>query len=77
MVLKINIQIGGTPHIDGQIDNPEFYYQAMQIVNKFHADHNRVMREIEEEKERNKPKNEVGVWVYIIAIIVWLVLISK
>lgn len=49
----------------------------MQIVSKFHADHNRVMREIEAEKERNKPKNEVGVWVYIIAIIVWLVLISK
>lgn len=77
MVLKINIQIGGIPHKDGQIDNPEFYYQAMQIINKFHADHNRAMREIEAENERNKPKNEVGVWVYIIAIIVWLVLISK
>ena len=76
-MLKINIQIGGKPHIDGQIDNPEFYYQAMQIVSKLHADHNRVMREIEEENERNKPKNEVCVWVYIIAIIVWLVLISK
>lgn len=73
----MNIQIGGTPHKDGEIDNPEFYYQAMQIVSKFHADHNRAMREIEAEKERNNPKSEVGVWAYIIAIIVWLVLISK
>jgi hypothetical protein len=72
----MNIQIGGTPHIDGQIDNPEFYYQAMDIVNKFHADHNRAMREIEEEKELNKPKSN-NVWAYIIAIIVWLVLISR
>ena len=29
----INIQIGGKPHVDGQIDNPEFYYQAMDIIN--------------------------------------------
>ena len=75
----MNIQIGGTPHKDGEIDNPEFYYQAMNIIDKFHADHEKAMLEKKAEEERVKrdSKNGVDVWLYIVVGVVWLVLMSR
>lgn len=77
----MNIQIGdqpNPPHVDGQIDNPEFYYHAMQIVDEFHANHNRAMREIEMEELRKKnelkEKNKwIQIWMWIIAVGLFLV----
>ena len=65
----INIQIGGKPHIDGEIDNPEFYYQAMDIINK----HKLASEEARQEREQdmNKTtKQETNIWVYVIAVII-------
>lgn len=75
----MNIQIGGKPHIDGEIDNPEFYYQAMDIIDKFHTDHNRAMMEIEEEKERLRKLNQpnISIWMYVFVILIWLVLMVR
>lgn len=70
MVLKINIQIGGTPHKDGEIDNPEFYYQAMNIVNQHRAKSEQAVRERELESKRNKQKSEPNILIWVIAVII-------
>lgn len=68
----MNIQIGGKPHVDGQIDNPEFYYRAMDIIDKFHADHEKAMLEkrMEEERVNKVDKQETNIWVYVVAVII-------
>ena len=66
----MNIQIGGKPHLDGQIDNPEFYYQAMDIVNKHKLASEQAMKENEQEINKTKPKQETSIWVYVIAVII-------
>ena len=70
MVLKINIQIGGTPHIDGQIDNPEFYYQAIDIINQHKLASEQARREREQDMNKTKPKQETSILVYVIAMII-------
>lgn len=77
----MNIQIGGNPHKDGEIDNPEFYYQAMDIIDKFHVDHEKAMLENRMKEEPIKRESKVdtckGVWIYVVVGIVWLVLMSR
>ena len=51
----MNIQIGGKPHIDGQIDNPEFYYQAMDIINK----HKLASEQAKQEREQDMNKTKL------------------
>jgi len=66
----MNIQIGGTPHIDGQIDNPEFYYQAMDIINQHKLASEQARREREQDMNKTKPKQETSIWVYVVAVII-------
>ena len=66
----MNIQIGGTPHIDGQIDNPEFYYQAMDIINKHKLASEQAVKEREQDMNKTEPKQETNIWVYVIAVII-------
>ena len=66
----MNIQIGGKPHIDGQIDNPEFYYQAMDIINKHKLASEQAMKEHEQDMNKTKHKQETSIWVYVIAVII-------
>ena len=66
----INIQIGGKPHIDGEIDNPEFYYQAMDIINKHKLASEQAKQEREQEMNKTKPKQETSIWVYVVAVII-------
>lgn len=66
----INIQIGGKPHIDGEIDNPEFYYQAMDIINKHKLASEQAVKEREQDMNKTKPKQETSIWVYVIAVII-------
>ena len=66
----IDIQIGGKPHIDGEIDNPEFYYQAMDIINKHKLASEEARREREQDMNKMKPKQETSIWVYVIAVII-------
>ena len=68
---NINIQIGGKPHIDGEIDNPEFYYQAMDIINKHKLASEQARREREQDMNKTtKPKQETNIWVYVVAVII-------
>ena len=66
----INIQIGGKPHVDGEIDNPEFYYQAMDIINKHKLASEQAMKENERGTNKMKPKQETSIWAYVIAVII-------
>ena len=66
----MNIQIGGKPHIDGEIDNPEFYHQAMDIINKHKLASEQAMKEREQDMNKTKPKQETNIWVYVIAVII-------
>ena len=67
----MNIQIGGKPHIDGEIDNPEFYYQAMDIINKHKLASEQAQQEREQDMNKmTKPKQETSIWVYVIAVII-------
>ena len=66
----MNIQIGGTPHIDGQIDNPEFYYQAMDIINQHKLASEQAVKEREQDANKTKPKQETSIGVYVIAMII-------
>ena len=67
---NINIQIGGKPHIDGEIDNPEFYYQSMDIINQHKLASEQARREREQDMNKTKPKQETNMWVYAVAVII-------
>ena len=66
----MNIQIGGKPHVDGEIDNPEFYYQAMDIINKHKLASEQAVKELEQDMNKTKPKQETSIWVYVVAMII-------
>ena len=69
----MNIQIGDQPtphpHIDGQIDNPEFYSQAMDIINKHKLASEQAKREREQDMNKTT-KQETNIWVYVVAVII-------
>ena len=65
----MNIQIGGKPHIDGEIDNPEFYCQAMDIINKHKLASEKARQEREQDMNKTT-KQETSIWVYVIAVII-------
>ena len=66
----MNIQIGGTTHKDGGIDNPEFYYQAMEIINQHRAKSEQAVREQELELKNSKQKSEPNILIWVIAVII-------
>ena len=67
---NMNIQIGGHSHKDGEIDNPEFYYQAMDIINKHKLASEQAKQEREQDMNKTKPKQETNILVYVIAVII-------
>ena len=65
-MIKINIQIGGHPHKDDEIDNPEFYYQAMDIINQHRIKSEQSIIETNKPKQKDEP----NIWIYVIAVII-------
>ena len=66
----MNIQIGGAPHKDGEIDNPKFYHQAIEIVNQHRVKSEQAVRERELELKKNKQKSEPNILIWVIAVII-------